>query len=222
MPAQKDLKRIIRSRMEKTGESYTAARTQILRRRKLSLVPPPDYSALAGMADATIQAKTGRGWAEWVELLDAFGAKEKPHRDTAEHVLSQGVDGWWSQAVTVGYERIRGLRELGQRRGGLYEASKSKTIAVPVEKLFDAFANARTRKRWLGDVKLKVRTATKPKSMRITWDDGTSVDLWFQAKGAAKSTVGVQHVKLASREDIARRKQYWGEKLDALANLLKK
>lgn len=226
MPAQKDLKRIVRSRMEKTGESYTTARRQVVKRQKLTAVPPPppppDYAALAGLSDDTIAKKTGRSWSEWVELLDAFGAKDKPHRDVAQHVFSLGVDGWWAQSVTVGYERIRGLREIGQRRSGSWEASKSKTVPVPVETLFDAFANARKRKRWLGDVALKVRTATKPKSMRITWDDGTSVDLWFDSKGPAKSTVGVQHVKLASKEDAAKRKEYWGERLAALAEMLSK
>jgi uncharacterized protein YndB with AHSA1/START domain len=124
--------------------------------------------------------------------------------------------------VTVGYERIRGLRSRGQRRSGSWEASKSKTIAVPVEKLFDAFANARTRGKWLGDVKLKIRTATKPKSMRITWDDDTSVDVGFYPKGDAKSSVAIQHVKLASKADADERKKFWGERLDALAALLTK
>jgi len=224
MPAQKDLKRIVRSRMEKTGESYTTARRQILNKKKLTLVPPPpapDYAALAGMSDDAIQKKTGRTWAQWVDYLDAFGAKDKAHRDIATHVHSLGVDGWYAQSVTVGYERIRGLRERGQRRGGAWEASKSKTFAVPVEKLFDAFANARKRKQWL-EAALKVRTATKPKSMRITWDDGTSVDLWFTSKGAAKSNVAVQHLKLASKEDADRRKKYWSEQLDTLGTFLKK
>jgi hypothetical protein len=223
MPAQKDLKRIVRSRMEKTGESYTTARRHIVN-RKLAAVPPPppDYAAVAGMSDAAIRKNTGRTWADWLEQLDAFGAKDKPHGEVAEHVFSLGVPGWWAQSVTVGYERIRGLRARGQRRSGAWEASKSKTFAVPVETLYDAFANARTRKRWLGDIKVKVRTSTKPKSMRITWDDDTSVDLWFQSKGPAKSTVGVQHVKLASKEDGDARKQYWSEKLGELAKLLKK
>ncbi len=225
MPAQKDLKRIVRSRMEKTGESYTTARRHVTSKKNLELVPaspPIDYAALAGMSDATIQKKTGHTWAEWVEILDAFGGKDKPHRDVAEHVFSLGVPGWWSQSVTVGYERIRGLRAVGQRRSGSWEANKSKTFPVSVETLFDAFANARTRKRWLGDIKLKVRTATKPKSIRITWDDGTSVAVWFQAKGAAKSIGGVQHVNLASKEDADRRKKFWSERLDALGTLLSK
>lgn len=222
MPTQKDLKRIVRSRMEKTGESYTTARRHVVNRKPLTLVPPPppDYAPIAGMSDAAISKKTGRTWAEWVEHLDAWGAKDKPHRDIAEYVYSLGIDGWWAQSVTVGYERIRGLRARGQRRSGSWEASKSKTFPVPVATLFEAFANARTRKKWLGDVALKVRTATKAKSMRISWNDGTSVDLWFQSKGAAKSSVGVQHVKLATKEEAANRKQFWSENLDRLAALL--
>ena len=51
--------------------------------------------------------------------------------------------------VTVGYERVRGLRDKGQRRGGSYETSKSRTFAVPVETLFAAVAKAPKRKRWL-------------------------------------------------------------------------
>lgn len=216
MPTQKDLKRIVRSRMEKTGESYTAARRHIVKSK------PVDYSELAGMADATIREKTGRGWAQWAEVLDAFGGKEKPHRDVAAHVHSLGVGDWWAQTVTVGYERIRGLRARGQRRSGAWEASKSKTVNVPVDELFDAFANARTRKKWLGEVKLTIRKATQPKSMRVTWDDATSVEIGFYPKGDAKSSIAIQHSKLASKDDADAKKKFWGEKLDALAALLKK
>ena len=34
MPRNKDLKRLVRARMSKTGESYTAARSQILSKSK--------------------------------------------------------------------------------------------------------------------------------------------------------------------------------------------
>lgn len=217
MPAQKDLKRIVRARMEKTGEAYTTARRHVINRKDT-----PDYAALAGMSDEAITTKTGRSWAQWVETLDAWGAKEKPHREVAAHVHELGVGDWWAQSVTVGYERIRGLRAVGQRRGGSWETTKSKTIGVDVDTLYEAWAKARTRKQWLGDVKLKIRTATKPKSMRITWDDGTHVDVGFFPKSPAKSSVAVAHVKLASKADADARKQFWSEKLDALAALLTK
>jgi len=58
------------------------------------------------------------------------------------------------------------------------------------------------------------------RSIRITWDDDTSVEVWFVTKGASKSTAQVQHRKLVSRDDANARKAYWGERLTALAAIL--
>ena len=143
MPKQKDLKRLVRSRMQKTGEAYTAARLQLLKKKS----PQPDLARLAGMSDAVVGRKTGRTWAEWVETLDAARAAELPHREIAKYVSSLGTPSWWTQMVTVGYERIRGLRAKGQQRSGAYQISRSRTFPVPVETLFNAFVNARTRRR---------------------------------------------------------------------------
>ena len=217
MPKEKDLKRVVRARMEKTGESYTAARVQTLKKKA---APPPDYGALSGIAEETLKEKTGRSWAEWVETLDAFGAKEKPHREVADYVFKQGVSGWWSQSVTVGYERIKGLRAIGQRRAGTWEMSKSRTFPVPVSTLFDAFANARKRAKWLPGVKLTIRTSQKDRSMRATWPDGTSLEIGFMAKGAAKSAVAVAHTKLPEKAAADRLKTYWSERFDKLAEVV--
>ncbi len=222
MPVQKDLKRIIRARMEKTGEAYTAARLHIVSKKESvpeKVEPPPDYAALSGVSEAAIKKATGRDWAEWVALLDAEKASEKPHGEIAQYVFSQGVSGWWSQSVTVGYERIRGLRDKGQRRGGSYEANKSRTYAVPVETLFDAFANARKRNKWM-DAKMKVRTTHANKTIRVSFDDGTLAQFYFTDKGKGKSAVVVQHQKLADKDTAARTKQWWVERLDALAKML--
>ena len=218
MPKQKDLKRLVRTRMEKTGEAYTAARLQVIRKKE-EPKPKLDLAKIAGMSDDAVEEKTGRNWAQWVELLDGQRAMDKPHREITQLVSSLGTPDWWKQMVTVGYERIRGLRDKGQRRGGAYEAGKSRTFAVPVETLFEAFANARKRKRWL-PVKITVRTSTAPKSMRVTWDDGTPVELMFLSKGAAKSSVAVTHQKLADRAAVEAAKKSWGEHLDRLGEML--
>ena len=247
MTKQKDLKRVVRTRMRKTGESYTAARVQVLARRRegakapvieapaepgeraparreskppadAKAAPGVDYAALAGMSDETIQTKTGCTWQKWVEHLDWFGAADKPHREIAAHVHEKfGVPGWWAQMVTVGYERIRGKREIGQRLDGDYETSKSKTFPVPVERLFAAFTDSRRRGRWLPGVRLAVRKATPGKSIRITWEDGTPVEVWLQSKGPSKSVAAIAHRKLKDRSRAEELKRYWGERLAALA-----
>lgn len=222
MPKQKDLKRIVRSRMQKTGEAYTTARARLLEKKTTTgSSPKKTLAELAGMSDEALAAKTGCTWEKWVYVLDKAGAKDWPHREIAEYVHTKyKIPGWWAQTVTVGYERIHGLREIGQRRSGSYEATRSRTFAVPIEKLYSAFSVARTRARWLPGVKLTVRKATPNRSMRMTWDDETSVELWFTAKGDAKSQVQVQHTKLASKADAETRKAYWSARLDALRDLL--
>ena len=170
-----------------------------------------------------MKEKTGFDWAHWVETLDGHGAEKMAHRDIAALVNEKyKVDGWWSQSVTVGYERIKGLRAIGQRRDGTYEAGKSRTFNVPVKTLFDAWADAGVRKRWLTGATVKVRTATSPKSIRLGWPDGSIVAVGFEAKGPSKSMVALAHTKLADRDTADRLKEYWSEQLDALGALLTK
>lgn len=216
MPKDKDLKRRVRARMDKTGESYTTARSHLVRRKPPI---PENYAELAGISDATVSAKTGRTWPEWVRTLDAIGAMEMQHRDIARWVRDETGLSWWSQSVTVGYERIRGLREVGQRRDGDYEANRSRTFAVPVAQLYRAFADARRRRKWL-DVDVTVRRATPEKSVRMTWSDGTNVEVYVQSKGESKSSAAVQHGRLPTKDAAIAMKARWGEWLDVLKEQL--
>ena len=212
MPKQKDLKRVIRTRMQKTGESYTAARAHIVTSKEEKIA----LAALAGMADASIAKGSGHGWKHWVGVLDSFG--DKNHAAMARHIDALGIPSWWSQSVVVGYERIRGLRARGQRRSGTWAMNKSRTFAVPVVTLFEAWANSRRRKKWMPE-KVTVRTATASKTMRLTWEDGTVVSIGFLDKGA-RSAVAVQHEGLGSKAEAERLKKVWSERFDSLAAIL--
>jgi hypothetical protein len=223
MPAQKDLKRLVRARMRKTGESYTTARVQLLKKKAAppAPAPAPDYERLAGMSNAKIKEKTGCDWSRWVWALDRLGADEMPHGEIARMVHeTYKVDGWWSQTVTVGYERIKGLREVGQRLDGHYEASKSKTLPASVSAVFRAFKDPRTRARWLAQPDVTVRTAKRDKTMRLGWPDGTIVAIGFIPKGTAKAQVAIQHLKLTSKAQATEVKAFWGERLAALEGVL--
>lgn len=238
MPRNKDLKRLVRDRMTKTGEAYTAARAQIVKKPRattrtaaptvtapapVAAAEPADYAVLAGTRDAVIKEKTGCTWERWVYALDRKGAEQMSHGDIARLVHTKyRIDEWWAQAVTVGYERIKGLRARGQRRDGSYEATKSRTYDVPVATLFEAWADPSIRGRWLTNADVNVRTATRPKSMRLGWKDGSIVAVGFTAKGEARSAVALAHTKLPDRETAARFKQYWTDRLDTLAEVLDK
>ncbi|MHC5211677.1 MAG: hypothetical protein ACYTG2_13235 [Planctomycetota bacterium] len=220
MPRNKDLKRLVRTRMGKTGESYTAARSQLVGRPVRGTRTTRDLAAIAGMSDDAVKARTGRTWKQWATVLDKAKAASMPHRDIARHLHDvEGVPGWWAQTVTVGYERIRGLREKGQKSDGSYSVNKSKTFAVPVSTLYRTFS-ARARKRWLGDVRMRVKTSTVDKSMRITWDDGTPVDVTFWKKRVKKAQVQLQHRGLAGKADAARVREDWTGRLAALGEVL--
>lgn len=199
-------KRRVRERMARTGESYTAARAQLL-----EPTPEPDYEALAGMTDEAVQA-TGRSWKQWSDTLDALGARSLDHAAIVR-LLEQHhpeVSAWWRQSVTVGYERIHGLRAVGQLASGDFAASKSKTFARSVTALYEAFAAAP----WLAEA--EVSTARPGKVLRAALPDGTRIAATFTAKGEAKSSVSVQHTKLPSEEARAASKALWTERLAAL------
>jgi len=221
MPTGKDLKRLVRARMTKTGESYTAARAQLLKKKIARGGGNRDvaYAEIAGMSDASVKAATGCTWERWVRALDKAGAATKSHREIAKLVAFFGTPSWWTQMVTVGYERIRGLRARGQQRSGAFQATKSRTFDADVAHVFDAFASTSTRKRWLGE-DVAVRSATAPKRIRLAWPDGTSVVVGFVAKGPAKSSAAIQHDNLATRAAALDAKRAWGERLDRLAEIV--
>jgi hypothetical protein len=221
MTTQRSFKRLVRSRMEKTGESYTAARAMLLAADELEPAAP----RVLMTSDENIRSRTGRGWEEWFDLLDEWGAMERTHRETARYVAGlQGIDplAWNAQAVVGSYERTRGLRAAGEHADG-FAITASKTVAVPVERLFDAFVDESLRDRWLPGADLRERTATKPKSARFDWgDDGSRVHVTFAPKGEAKSTAALQHARLADAHEAERMKAYWRERVASLKEELER
>ena len=172
MTKQRSFKERIRARMDKTGESYATARRQLIekseaeaRKRRTPRTISPIRSS-----DESVLKNTGRTWDEWFKSLDKSGAKSRKHPEIVRWISDEhGVDGWWAQQVTVAYEQDRGMRAPGQRADGTYNVTASKTVEVPVERLFKAFQDRRLRGRWLGDFELGIRTARPGKSMTAAW-----------------------------------------------------
>ncbi|GGR97802.1 hypothetical protein GCM10010169_47940 [Micromonospora fulviviridis] len=226
MTSHRSFKFRVRTRMARTGESYTTARRQLLAGSAAAVAaaepPSPARTQMDRVSAALLRERTGHDWDEWFARLDAWGAVDRTHAEMARWlVTAHEVPGWWAQTITVGYEQARGLRAPGQRRGSGFEATGSRTVAVPVAVLFAAFADEAVRRRWLPDVAVSVRTATAPRSFRADWAGGPSrIAVGFTPVNETKARVAVQHEKLADAAEADRLKAYWRDRLAALKQLL--
>ena len=192
MTEDKSFKRRVRERMSKTGESYAAARSHVAEKRDRNRAARTRLAVSDDrVSDEAILKSTGKTWDEWFPILDAWGAREKTHTEIARYVSEEhGVPGWWSQSVTVAYEQARGMRLKYERPDG-FSVTASKTIAVPVEVLFDAFVDDARRKEWLTDGSMSLRTAQPGRTARFDWEDGsTRVNVGFTSEGSVQVVGG--------------------------------
>jgi uncharacterized protein YndB with AHSA1/START domain len=216
MTEQKARKRQVRTRMAKTGERYTAAHRNVTKPEAL-----PPRIAEPPFSEAAVRKATGKGWDDWFRILDRWGGTDHTHTEIARHVRTDlGVDGWWAQSVTVGYERARGLRAEHQRPDG-FTVDVSKTFPVAAERLHRAFAQPRQRNRWLERGTLRLRTATAPTSARFDFGDGSSrVAVFVADKGPEKSTASIQHERLTDVDAVQQMRAFWKERLAELGRML--
>lgn len=181
----------------------------------------PRRVAEPGVSDEAVQRATGKIWDEWFAILDAWDGSAKKHPEIARHIHeAYGIDGWWAQNVTVGYERARGMRALHERPDG-FSANASKTFSVPVERLFTAIVDDDERSRWLQGIALRRRTSQPNKSARfdiLPHDLRLSAN--FIAKGPDKSSVQLQQERLPEASDVAHWKTVWKEQFTRLATYL--
>ena len=159
MTVNRSFKLLVRSRMGKTGESYTAARAALLAGRlpdgppKVSAAGTAEVPVLA-TSDQAIRQRTGRGWEEWFELLDQAGMVERPHREIARWVADGlGVGGPGStdrHPAAVGPVRLDQRRRTRWHPGPRHhpgQGDAASTVTIEHVRLPDQAA-ATVRKTW--------------------------------------------------------------------------
>ena len=247
MPTQKIFKQRVRARRAKTGESYTCARHQLLRRKAgepvagaadapseaendeptarpadgdaAATAPAPEYTV---SSEAMVRG-SGRNHEEWFALLDAWGATERRHTDIATWLReTHGVGGWWAQSITVDYERARGMRARHQMGAG-FSVSATRTVNADAERLLAAFTDASRRRRWLPGASMRQRPTRAALTARFDWADPPSrVVVTVVPKEPGKATVAVQHEQLPDAEAAERLKAAWRGWLGEVKALLER
>jgi hypothetical protein len=234
MTTQKTFKRRVRARMTKTGESYTAARQQLLRKapaqgaESVEAVAPAGEPAAADVSEAhlltsddAMRKGSGKSHGEWFALLDEWGASERRHPEIAGWLgTTHGVPGWWAQNITVAWERARGIRARHQMADG-FSVSVTRTVGVVPEHALDAFTDPELRRRWLPVGGLARRPTRAAGTARFDWPDPPSrIVVSVDPKDAGRSVVGVAHEKLPDAEAAERLKASWRAWLSALKALV--
>jgi hypothetical protein len=226
MPTQKVFKQRVRARMTKTGESYTAARRQLLQKAPTRLATAAEPAPVATdpaappTSDDAVRRATGHGYEHWFRLLDDWGGTERNHTQIASWVATEHkVDGWWAQSITVGYERARGMRAVHQRPGG-FEVSASRTVRVDAETALAAFTEPAIRRRWLPGPAIRQRPTKAANVARFDWSDPPSRFVVSADPKGDRTTVYVAHEKLPDAAEAERQKAAWRQRLTALKSVL--
>ena len=166
--------------------------------------------------DATVQARTGRTWDQWRAVIDGWSGHDQGHTEVARWLEEEhGVEGWWAQSVTVGWERITGRRLPGQVADGTFTASRSATITTDAALLGDLLRDEEARAWLFPGLEPALRSRPSSKNVRIALTTGV-VEIAIAAKAAGRATITVQHGKLPSSAEVTRWKAYWGDWLAAL------
>jgi hypothetical protein len=177
-------------------------------------------SHVPSVSDAAVKARTGRDWPGWFGALDKAGAKALSHREIA-HLLAarHRVPQWWSQMITVEYERARGLRMRHQTGAG-FSVSVSRTLATRLPQLYAAAARPGERRKWFPRGGFELSSQTREKYFRGRWKHSARIEIGFYARKAGRSQIAVQVSRLADRAEVEPVRRAWKAALRRLEVLL--
>lgn len=220
MTKQESFKRRIRQRMAKTGERYAAARRVLLEQaasqnRRRAWIAEPE------MSDEAIKNGTGRGWDDWCDLIDQRPEGIDGHTAIATYVRDVlGTGPWWTQGVTVGYERITGLRLPYERPDGTFTAGKSKTVVFDPDELRSLLLDDTRRSDLFPGHSTTIKSKPTAKAIRIEVGQGIAqfgISPASNGKdGQRRAKITIQHEKLPTYELVEEWKFYWTDWLDAI------
>jgi hypothetical protein len=214
MTRNESFKRRIRARMAATGEKYGAARRVLL--EQAATRAGRDWASEPEQSDDVIRANTGRGWDEWRRIIDAWPGHADGHAAVASWLVEEhGVEGWWAQTLTVGWERITGRRLPHQVADGTFTANRSKTVTVDVLALAELLRDPDGLEAAFPGQEPELRSRPTSKNVRVALTSGVA-EIAVAPKDDGRATVTVSHARLPSPEDVAHWKAFWGEWLTAL------
>lgn len=216
MTTQENFKKRIRTRMAKTGERYSAARRVLIAQAE----GPDAWVSQPEASEEAVRENTGHGWNEWVALIDAGPGRDAGHTAIATWVRDEhDVGSWWAQGVTVGYERITGIRLPGEMPDGTFTISRTRVLDLDASDFRAALLDDALRADLIPNLATTLRSKATAKSLRFDVEQrGETVGIVAFALDAVKERIRltVTHEKLATPDDGELWKAHWAAWLAAL------
>lgn len=197
------------------------------------------------ISDEAVAKATGRDWAEWFELLETAGAAEMSHKEIAAWLIDAGHiepdNGWWAQAVTVGYEYDSGRRVKGETKDAGFQVGVQRTLRLPASDVWSLLTGPEARQIWLGgsvpDLEfepgargetsgghaIEIRSVKKPERIRLRWrppgrPTATTLQVHLLDKDD-RTAVRFHQEHLADSEERETMKKHWTDVLGRLRSL---
>ena len=95
-------------------------------------------------------------------------------------------------------------------------------IAAPLADLWDAWQRPGIRHLWLHAPGVSLRRAVPRKSLRLIWNDGSSVSVTLAGQAGGRCLVTVEHSRIESAARAAALRQFWPTALERLRKRLEK
>lgn len=200
---------------------------------------------IAGITDAAVEDATGKGWAEWLAVLDEADATDLDHKEIVAVLDNAGVENpWWHQQLAVGYEQERGMREVGETATAGFEIGVQRTLPVGPDELWRLLTSAEGVYVWLGEARGvtfepgepyrtadgttgEIRTVSSGERVRLTWQpegwekpSTLQLTLTCPRNTDERTTLRVHQEKLASGEQREEMGEHWRGVLDRIEALV--
>jgi uncharacterized protein YndB with AHSA1/START domain len=190
------------------------------------------------VSDQAVRRATGRGWDDWLAVLDAAGAAPWGHPRLVAHLEREVASGWWRQAIAVRYEQEHGGRLLGQTAMTGFQVGVRRTVDATVDRAWELLTTRTDL--WLGagpvplakgapyevatadgPVRGQVRAVKPGDRLRLTWHPPgwaapAMLQLTLLASTSGRTAVGVHLEKLADADSREQARVHWRDVLDRL------
>jgi uncharacterized protein YndB with AHSA1/START domain len=194
------------------------------------------------ISDAAVRRATGRGWAEWIALLDAAGAQAWSHKEIVAWLAAHAeLSGWWRQSVAVGYEQATGKRVPGETADAGFQVGVRLTIAAPPASVWKALCSPAGMAHWLGSevaelapgagyettdgTRGEIRVVKPADRIRFTRrgrqaSTPSTVQIALAPSGEAKTTIIFHHEKLRDTHEREAMRKHWKAVADRMKAMI--